>query len=206
MNGRTLAVIGCGIDRTYPIEHVTLRREIEHRGAVISELPLGAPPHQYHFPRRNRLISGLSLGVVVTEATMNSGSLITASLAADQGREVFALPGFVKSDTSRGPNSLIKEGAKLVESADDVITEVLPQLDESFRTKLRNRDSYVSNSPGRFGKEETLVYDALSYEPQLMDSVIEKTGLSASAVATVLLTLELRNCVRQLPGHTYLRL
>ena len=206
VNGRTLAVLGCGIDRTYPIEHATLRREIERHGAVISELPLGAPPHSYHFPRRNRLISGLSHGVVVTEAALNSGSLITASLAADQGREVFALPGFVKSDTSRGPNGLIKEGAKLVESADDVITELLPQLDESFRTKVRNRDSYVPNSPRRFGKEETLVYDALSYEPQQMDSVIEKTGLSVSAVATVLLTLELRNCVRQLPGHLYLRL
>lgn len=206
VNGRTLAVLGCGIDRTYPIEHASLRREIEQHGAVISELPLGAPPHSYHFPRRNRLISGLSLGVVVTEAALNSGSLITASLAADQGREVFALPGFVKSATSRGPNGLIKEGAKLVESADDVIAELLPQLDEAFRTKLRDRDSYMPNSPRRFGKEETLVYDALSHEPQEMDSVIEKTGLSASAVATVLLTLELRNCVRQLPGHIYLRL
>ncbi len=206
VNGRTLAVLGCGIDRTYPIEHATLRREIEQHGAVISEFPLGAPPHSYHFPRRNRVISGLSLGVVVTEAALNSGSLITASLAADQGREVFALPGFVKSDTSRGPNGLIKEGAKLVESADDVIVELLPQLEESFRTKLRNRDGNVSNSPRRLGKEETLVYDALSYEPQQMDSLIEKTGLSASTVATVLLTLELRDCVRQLPGHIYLRL
>jgi len=205
-NGRTVAVLGCGIDRTYPVDHASLRREIECHGAVISELPPGSPPHSYHFPRRNRLISGLSLGVVVTEATLNSGSLITASLAADQGREVFALPGFVKSDTRRGPNGLIKEGAKLVESAEDVITELLPQLDESFRTKVRNRDSGARNSPRHFGKEETLVYDALSHEPQQMDDLIEKTGLSASAVATVLLTLELRNCVRQLLGHVYLRL
>jgi DNA processing protein len=151
------------------------------------------------------LISGLSLGVVVTEATLNSGSLITAGLAADQGREVFALPGSVASATSRGPNGLIKEGATLVESADDIIAELLPQLDESFRTTLRNRDS-TSDSLRRFGKEEALVYDALSREPQQVDSVIEKTGLSASAVATVLMTLELKNCVRHLPGNIYLRL
>ncbi len=111
--GRTIAVLGCGIDRTYPPEHERLRRQIEERGAILSEVPMGAPPHGHHFPRRNRIISGLSLGVIVTEAAINSGSLITARLAAEQGREVFAVPGFVKEDTSRGTNALAQRGRGL---------------------------------------------------------------------------------------------
>ena len=167
---------------------------------------MGSPPHSYHFPRRNRIISGLSLGVVVTEATLNSGSLITARLAADQGREVFAVPGMVKFETSRGPNALIKEGAKLVESGSDVIDELVLQVDEVFKERLRTRHARVWHSARCFGNEETLVYDALSCEPQSMDAVIRKTGLTPSQVATALLALELKNCVRQLPGNEYLRL
>jgi DNA processing protein len=204
--GRTIAVLGCGIDRTYPSMHAGLRRQIEQCGAVISELPMGAPPHSHHFPRRNRIISGLSLGVVVTEATMNSGSLITAGLAADQGREVFAVPGMVKSDTSRGPNSLIKMGAKLVETANDVIDELLMQVDDIFRERLQTRRAPVSDSRQDFGNEEALVYDALASEPQSMDVLIRKTRLPASQVMTALLALELKNCVRQLPGNVYIRL
>jgi DNA processing protein len=204
--GRTIAVLGCGVDRTYPPIHTALRRQIEQRGAVVSEFPIGAPPHSYHFPRRNRIISGLSLGVLVTEAAVNSGSLITAGLAAEQGREVFAVPGMVKSRTSRGPNGLIKQGAKLVESASDVIDELLPQVDEMFRERLQSNRARTSDSRPRFGKEETLVYDALSCEPQAVDVLIRKTGLAASQVATALLALELKNCVRQLPGNEYLRL
>jgi DNA processing protein len=204
--GRTIAVLGCGIDRTYPSVHAGLRRQIEQCGAVLSELPLGAAPDGYHFPRRNRLISGLSLGVVVTEAAMNSGSLITAGLAADQGREVFAVPGMVRSETSRGPNGLIKDGAKLVESGSDVIDELLTQVDEAFKARLRARHAPAAASRLHFGNEEALVYDALSCEPQSMDVVIRKTGLTASQVATALVALELKNCVRQLPGNDYLRL
>ncbi|HJR77109.1 MAG TPA: DNA-processing protein DprA [Nitrospiraceae bacterium] len=203
--GRTIAVLGCGIDRTYPVVHAGLRRRIEQCGAVISELPMGSAPHGYHFPRRNRIISGLSLGVVVTEATLNSGSLITAGLAADQGREVFAVPGMVKADTSRGPNSLIKAGAKLVETANDVIDELLTQVEVAFRQQLAARRVPTSDSRLGFGNEETLVYDALSHEPQSMDAVIRKTGLNASQVSAALLALELKNCVRQLPGNEYLR-
>jgi DNA processing protein len=205
-HGRTIAVLGCGIERTYPSVHARLRRDIEQRGAVLSELPIGAAPHSYHFPRRNRIISGLSLGVIVTEAALNSGSLITARLAADQGREVFAVPGMVKAETSHGPNALIKEGAKLVESGNDVIDELVSQVDEVFKERLRTRRVPASHSPRHFGNEETLVYDALSCEPQSMDAVIRKTGLTVSQVATALLALELKNCVRQLPGNDYLRL
>ena len=204
--GRTIAVLGCGIDRTYPAMHAGLRRQIEQCGAVVSELPMGAPPHSHHFPRRNRIISGLSLGVVVTEATMNSGSLITAGLAADQGREVFAVPGMVKSETSRGPNSLIKMGAKLVETASDVIDELLMQVDDVFRQRLQERRARASDSRQDFGNEEALVYDALSCEPQLIDALIRKTGLDAPQVMSTLLALELKNCVRQLPGNLYVRL
>jgi DNA processing protein len=135
--GRTIAVLGCGIDQTYPPEHERLRRQIEEQGAILSEVPVGAPPHSHHFPRRNRVISGLSLGVIVTEAAINSGSLITARLAAEQGREVFAVPGFVKEDTSRGTNALIKDGAALIERAQDVIEAVMPQLEPALRLRLQ---------------------------------------------------------------------
>ena len=202
--GRTIAVLGCGIDRTYPPEHDRLRRQIEERGAVLSEVPVGAPPHSHHFPRRNRIISGLSLGVVVTEAAINSGSLITAKLAAEQGREVFAVPGFVKEDTSRGTNALLKDGAALIEGAQDVIDAVLPQLDPALR--LRLQPSRTKNERGeQLGKEERLVYDALPYEPLTVDEVIVATGLSVSSVMASLLSLELRQRVRQLPGQRYLR-
>jgi len=202
--GRTIAVLGCGIDRTYPPEHDRLRRQIEERGAVLSEVPVGAPPHSHHFPRRNRIISGLSLGVVVTEAAINSGSLITAKLAAEQGREVFAVPGFVKEETSRGTNALLKDGAALIERAQDVIDAVLPQLDPALR--LRLQPSRAKNERGgQLGKEERLVYDALSYEPLTTDEVIAATGLSVSAVMASLLSLELLQLVRQLPGQRYLR-
>lgn len=202
--GRTIAVLGCGIDRTYPPEHDRLRRQIEERGAILSEVPLGAPPHSHHFPRRNRIISGLSLGVVVTEAAISSGSLITARIAAEQGREVFAVPGFVKEDTSRGTNALIKEGAALIERAQDVVDAILPQLDQSLRTRLQIVEA--KHVPGdKLGKEEQLVYDVLSYDPLTVDDVIAITGLSVSIVMASLLSLELRQRVRQLPGQRYLR-
>ena len=205
--GRTIAVLGCGIDMTYPPEHKRLREDIEASGAVLSELPLGAAPHSYHFPRRNRIISGLSLGVVVTEAAAQSGSLITAKLAAEQGREVFALPGPVKERNSGGPHGLIKQGAKLVERAQDVIDELLPQLDESFRSRLTSASTREPRrSTVELGKTEAQVYDALSYEPTHVDAVIARTGLAAAEVTALLLALELKQCVRQLPGHSYIRL
>jgi DNA processing protein len=202
--GRTIAVLGCGIDRTYPPEHERLRRQIEERGAILSEVPMGAPPHGQHFPRRNRIISGLSLGVIVTEAAISSGSLITARLAAEQGREVFAVPGFVKTETSRGTNALLKEGAALIERAQDVIDAILPQLEPSLRVRLQPLQK-KNEREGQLGKEEQLVYDALSYDPRIADDVIVTTGLSVSTVMASLLSLELRQRVRQLPGQRYLR-
>jgi len=202
--GRTIAVLGCGIDRTYPPEHQRLRRQIEERGAIVSEVAMGVAPHSHHFPRRNRIISGLSLGVIVTEAAVGSGSLITARLAAEQGREVFAVPGFVKQDTSRGTNALLKEGAALIERAQDVIDALLPQLEPALRVRVQpSCEKKVSGDP--LGKEEQLVYDALSYDPSTVDDVVVSTRLSVSIVMGLLLSLELRQQVTQLPGQRYLR-
>ena len=203
--GRTVAVLGCGLGRTYPPEHQQLRDEIEEHGAVVSELSLDAPPHSGHFPRRNRIISGLSFGVIVTEAAIDSGSLITARLAADQGREVFAVPGFVNEETSRGTHALIKEGATLVEQAQDVIDVIAPQLEPAMRSRVsaaRSPHVPVEN----FGNHERLVYDALSYEPLTVDHLLERTRLPVPSVMASLLSLELRRRVRQLPGQRYLRM
>jgi DNA processing protein len=204
-DGRTVAVLGCGIDRTYPPEHQALRKQIEAKGAVVAELPLGAYPYGYHFPRRNRIISGMSLGVVVTEAAVQSGSLITARLAAEQGREVFAVPGFVKAETSRGTNGLIKQGAKLVEHVVDIIDELLPQLDRSFRDRLRDRPKISPETGPPLEKEEARIYGMLSFEPVQIDRLIEASGLSAADVAAFLLSLELKQLICQLPGPSYIR-
>ncbi|TAJ25515.1 MAG: DNA-protecting protein DprA [Nitrospirae bacterium] len=204
--GRTLAVLGCGIDRTYPPEHQALRQQIEAHGAVLSEFPLGAHPHAYHFPRRNRIISGLSLGVVITEAAVQSGSLITAGLAVEQGREVFAVPGFVRAENSRGPNGLIKQGAKLVETVVDVIDELLPQLDGSFREQMQARGAVQAGDEPQLDEAERKLHDVLSFEPMHIDDLIVRTGLPAADVAGLLLAMELKGAVRQLPGRSYVRL
>jgi DNA processing protein len=201
--GRTVAVLGCGIDRTYPAEHQELRAQIEAHGAVVSDLPLGAYPHGYHFPRRNRIISGLSLGVVVSEAALQSGSLITARLAAEQGREVFAVPGFIKAETSRGPNGLIKQGAKLVEGAWDVVEELLPQLEAGFREGLKR--SSTAQEASALTESEALVGNLLSAQPTHIDELILRTGLTAADVAGLLVGMELRRVIQQLPGNFYIR-
>jgi DNA processing protein len=204
--GRTVAVLGCGVDRTYPPDHQALRKQIETRGAVISEFPLGSYPHAYHFPRRNRIISGMSLGVLVTEAAAQSGSLITARLAGDQGREVFAVPGFIGEKNSHGPNGLIKQGAKLVEQVDDIIQELLPQLDGPFQERLRRCPVPQAGAQPRLGAEEAAVYDLLSPGPTHIDDLIAKTGLPAANVSSALLSIELKGLIRQLPGHSYIRM
>jgi DNA processing protein len=201
--GRTVAVMGCGIEQTYPPEHEQLREQIEAHGAVITELPVGAYPHGYHFPRRNRIISGLSLGILVTEAAIKSGSLITARLAAEQGRDVFAVPGFVRAESSRGPNGLIKQGAKLTEGAWDVVEELLPQLDERFREQLRPP---ASSAPAPLSPSEALLTGLLSAQPTHIDELIFRSGLPPAEVAGLLIGLELRNAIHGLPGNLYVRI
>src|SRR5438034_3184575 len=146
--GRTLAVLGCGLDVAYPPDHTQLRAQVAEAGALLTEFPLGSPPLAAHFPRRNRILSGLSLGVVVVEAAEGSGSLITAKLAAEQGREVFAVPGPIDAPTSRGTHGLLKQGAKLTETVDDILDELLPQLEQPIiRTRL-SQDFIAAEAAG----------------------------------------------------------
>lgn len=198
--GRTLAVLGSGVDRAYPPEHEMLYRRISENGAVISELPMGARPVAFNFPARNRLISGLSLGVVVVEATEKSGSLITASLAAEQGREVFAVPGEAGASRSRGSHRLIRQGAKLVETVEDIIEEVAPQL------LRRNGDAAPASArslPENSGPAARQIFALLKETSLQVDQVIEQSGLPAPQVLQVLLDLELQGFVCQTPGKIY---
>src|SRR5438132_322686 len=145
--GRTLTVLGCGLDVDYPPHHTQLRGQVAVAGALLTEFPLGSPPLAAHFPRRNRILSGLSLGVVVVEAAEGSGSLITAKLAAEQGREVFAVPGPIDAPTSRGTHGLLKQGAKLTETVDDILEELLPQLEQPIIRTRFSQDFMISVPP-----------------------------------------------------------
>lgn len=203
--GRTLAVLGCGLDRTYPPEHRRLREKIKNQGAVISEFSLGAPPLPYHFPRRNRIISGLSLGVVVAEATIGSGSLITARFAIEHNREVFAVPGSVKDPRHQGPHALIKQGAKLVESSDDILEELLPQLDGSFQDRVINARLPEASTPPVVNTQEQDVYDLIGEDTISVDEILAQAPFLPAEVMSILLSLELKGLVQQGPGALYVR-
>ena len=198
--GRTIAVLGSGVERAYPAEHETLYRRIGENGAVLSELPIGTRPLAFNFPARNRLISGLSLGVVVVEATEKSGSLITATLAVEQGREVFAVPGEVGSSRSRGAHRLIRQGAKLVESVDDIIEEIAPQLLDRTGSATQRAPRVL---PQNAGDATRTIFALLQENTLQVDQVIERTGMSAAQVLETLLDLELQGLLRQLPGKIY---
>jgi DNA processing protein len=198
--GRTIAVLGSGVDRAYPAEHQQLYQRISENGAVISEFPLGTRPMAFNFPARNRLISGLSLGVVVVEATEKSGSLITAALALEQGREVFAVPGEVGSSRSRGAHRLIRQGAKLVETVDDILEEIAPQL----AARRGNADGAVKRTlPRHLGDEFQKIFDLFQERSLQIDEVIENSGYSPPRVSEILLELELQGYIKQLPGKKY---
>ena len=212
--GRTLAVLGCGLDVAYPADHTELRAQVAASGAVLTELPLGTPPLAAHFPRRNRILSGLSLGVVVVEAANGSGSLITAKLAAEQGREVFAVPGPIDAPTSRGTHALLKEGAKLTETVDDILEELMPQIQrrtcgESSAESSSNCGAKAPARPGvlstDLSSDEQNVYAAITREPRSIDEVTDQAALTSSRVACALLALELKDAIRQTPGRRYYR-
>ena len=207
--GRTVAVLGCGVDVTYPLEHNRLKQDILSHGVVMSEFPLGAPPDSVHFPKRNRIISGLTLGTVVVEATAHSGSLITARLALEQGREVFAVPGNVGNDSSEGTNHLIQQGAKLVGRIEDIIEELLPQLDEVFVAGLRQPEMESSGSKSanfaELSGEVMILYQLLDAEPMHIDALVQGSGLHVSTVSGRLLEMELSGLVEQLTGQWYRR-
>ncbi len=198
--GRTIAVLGSGVERAYPPEHDKLYQRIRSNGAVVSELPIGTRPMAFNFPARNRLISGLSLGVVVVEATEKSGSLITASLAAEQGREVFAVPGEVGSSRSRGAHRLIRQGAKLVESVDDILEEIAPQL---LSRGTSSANAAPLTLPQTASAEARKIFALLEAGSLQIDEVIEGSGLAAPRVLQILLELELQGYVRQLAGKRY---
>lgn len=197
-HGTTVAVIGTGADRLYPARNKELALAIAEQGAIISEFPLGTPALAANFPRRNRIISGLARGVLVVEAAPESGSLITARLAGEQGREVFAIPGSIHSPVARGCHKLIKQGAKLVETAQDILDElgVVPQA-----ANTQPHPASVEGSTEQALEDPLLA--ALGYGPTTLDELVARTGLSAAELLPKLLTLELAGHLASLPGNQY---
>ena len=200
--GKTIAVLGSGLDIIYPRENEALFHRIAETGAVISEFPLHAEPEAHHFPMRNRIISGLSLGTVVAEATKNSGSLITARLAAEQNREVFAVPGSINSFKSTGTHTLIKQGAKLVEQAGDIMEEISHRINHSGPEDRTIKEENATSVPP-LSILETTVFAALEHYPLHIDDLIRKLGMSPSDLSSTLLGLELKGVVQQDPGKLF---
>ena len=200
--GRAIAVLGSGVDVIYPPENKTLARNISENGAIISELPLGTQPRPWHFPLRNRIISGFSLGIVVVEAAENSGSLITADQALEQGREVFAVPGPIYSEMSKGCHNLIKQGATLASGVEDILTEI---GQESLFSKLETTNRQPEEN---ITSEEAQIFKILTIEPiepLSIDTIIKKSELAPGQITAILLYLELKGLVQQLPGKRYIR-
>lgn len=205
--GRTCAILGSGLARVYPRENLGLSEKIAENGAVISEFPIFADPQAHHFPMRNRIISGMSVGTIVVEAARKSGSLITARLAAEQGREVFAVPGSIQSFKSTGTHGLLKQGARLIESAADVLDEISHMVDiQTISTEKEQApaDRPVTKSSPGVDTDETLVLRTLEYYPVHIDEIVRKTGLEPGKTAGILLRLELEGRISQEPGKYFL--
>lgn len=204
--GNTIAILGCGLNHVYPPENKHLMEEISLSGAVISEFPLETPPLAFHFPRRNRIISGLSLGVMVVEASLNSGALITADCALEQNREVFAVPGPIGEPNSQGTHHLIKQGAKLVQSIDDILEELKFPL-----SSLGNEKGGEPQRPARPSSDNSLsdaernICKFISQSPVHIDELVYQTGASTTQLAPILFDLELKKAVKQLPGKMFVR-
>ncbi len=205
-HGFTIAVTGTGLDRVYPAKNRELAHKIAENGLIVSEYAPGTPPAAGNFPRRNRIISGLSMGVLVVEAALQSGSLITARLATEQGREVFAIPGSVHHALAKGCHALIREGAKLVETADHILEELGGIA--GFVTRQRQTDTAKQaenepNAPLDVDEEYQRVLKCVDFEPTSVDKVVERSGLTADAVCSMLLVLELQGYVTALSGGYY---
>ena len=199
----TVAFLGHGIDRVYPAENRELAHRIAEEGALCSEYPLGSPPRRRHFPQRNRLISGLSLGTLVVEAARRSGSLISARLAAEQGREIFAIPGSIHNPLSRGCHQLIKQGAKLVDSAEDIVSELGPLVGHL----MQNAEIATPDAPlaAPFDNDYETLLATLSYDPASADQLAEHSGLTIDQVSSMLLILELEGKIQVQAGGRYSR-
>ncbi len=204
--GRTIAVLGSGLDKAYPPENRDLMEKIKGSGYVVSEFPFGTPPNRENFPRRNRLISGLSLGVVVVEAAAGSGALITARSALEQNREVFAVPANINSPTSEGTNELIKSGAKLIQKAEDIIEELAPVLKGYVGDAIRqgnSRRETRDRSPVEMTDEEKKLCDILTGEPAHIDTISRELSLAPARALALLLNLELKGVVKQTEGKRF---
>jgi DNA processing protein len=202
--GSTIAVVGTGIDRIYPSKNAALARQIAEVGLVLSEYPLGTPPLAENFPQRNRIIAGLAQGTLVVEAALRSGSLITAQLASECGREVFAMPGSVHAPQSHGCHALIKQGAKLVESTQDLLDE-LTQSHGAPTWSSPMEGASTHEGQGSPPHRDQPVLDAMGFDPVTLDLVLDRTGLSASSAQAKLLELELEGLVQRLPGGQFAR-
>jgi len=200
VNGRTFAVLGCGIDLIYPPENRRLAKEIEESGALITEFSFSTLPERQNFPRRNRIISGLSLGTVVVEAGEKSGALITADFALEQGREVFAVPGNITSSLSNGTHNLIKQGAKLVNNYRDILEEIPGIITQEINTKEISAEKFS------LSEEEQIIYKIISNQPIQIDEIIEVSKLSASKVSEILLNLELKDLIKEIEGKKFIKL
>ncbi|MDQ5987978.1 MAG: hypothetical protein CSYNP_03726 [Syntrophus sp. SKADARSKE-3] len=220
VRGRTIAVLGSGIDIIYPPENKKLYEAIPESGALVSEYPMGTPPNGPNFPARNRIISGISMGVLVVEASDKSGSLITARIALEQGREVFAVPGSIDSAGSHGTHKLIRDGATLVEGIDDIIPAILPQISAPrvipSPPMMQGRLDLTLSANGYQGNEdhgpeinlnttESAIFNSISDNPVHIDSIIQSSGLKPPEVLNTLLNLELQGLIRQTAGKTYVR-
>ena len=205
-HGRTIAVLGSGLDVIYPPENKKLFAEIVENGAVISEFPLGTPPRSANFPTRNRIISGMSYGVVIVEAGEKSGSLITARLALEQGREVFAVPGSIDAAGSRGTNKLIKQGAKLIENTDDILEEILPQIEITTVPKPASTcscEKTANKHHEALNEFDQKIFDSVSSGRIHIDDLISSTGLSSADLLSALTKMELEGIVQQHPGKFF---
>jgi DNA processing protein len=199
--GKTIAVLGSGLDVIYPPENKNLARQITESGAVVSEFPFGTEPQKMNFPIRNRIISGLCPGMLVIEAGERSGALITANCALDQGRDVLAIPGNITSPNSKGVNALIKQGARLVDGVEDIIEELGLQI-------IDDKESMISSlklSPPDLNERESRILSFLTYDPVPIDLIIQKTGEPPSSIHSALLTLEMKGVIKQLPGKLFYR-
>lgn len=205
VNNATIAVMGTGIDRIYPASHQTLYQEISEKGLIVTEFAPGTPPHRANFPQRNRIISGLSVGTLVAEAGIRSGSLITARLAAEQGREVFAIPGSIHLQTSHGCHHLIRLGAKLVESVQDITDEIshffnqTPPVPQISREAPHSHFEHATEHETEHATEHPL-YNLIDYAPISIDQIIALSGLTTEQVSSILIDLELRGLIAEMNG------
>lgn len=200
----TVAIVGTGLDRVYPRQHLDLAHRIAQRGLILSEYPLGTPPLSANFPRRNRIIAGLTRGTLVVEAALQSGSLITARLAVEQGKDVFAIPGSIHSTQARGCHALIKQGAKLVESAQDILEELVPAF--STRTPAAQAADKDAGLETFANDPDDPLWAALGFDPLGLDALLSLTGMDTPSLQVRLMELELDGRVSRLPGGLFQRL